>query len=73
MLGGRIGERVRSVAPSLLAVPGCGDLTAAKLVGETADITRFKSEAAYARYAGVAPVPDGQEAPRAECPHGEIG
>jgi transposase len=57
-LGVRIGERVRSVAPSLLAVPGCGQLTAAKLVGETADITRFKSEGAYARYTGVAPVPE---------------
>jgi transposase len=57
LLGVRIGERVCAVAPSLLAVPGCGALTAAKLVGETADITRFKSEAAYARYTGVAPVP----------------
>ena len=57
MLGVRIGQRVRVVAPSLLALPGCGQLTAAKLVGETADITRFKNEAAYARYTGVAPVP----------------
>jgi transposase len=57
VLGVRIGGRVRAAAPSLLAVPGCGELTAAKLVGETADITRFKSEAAYARYTGVAPVP----------------
>ena len=56
-LGARIGERIHQVAPSLLAVPGCGTLTAAKLVGETADIARFKSEAAYARYTGVAPVP----------------
>lgn len=28
----RIGERVRAVAPALLAMPGCGELTAAKLV-----------------------------------------
>jgi transposase len=56
-LGVRIRERMKVVAPSLLAVPGCGHLTAAKLIGETADITRFKSEAAYARYTGVAPVP----------------
>jgi transposase len=56
-LAKRIGERVRAVAPVLLAMPGCGELTAAKLVGETAGVTRFKSEAAYARHAGVAPVP----------------
>ncbi|ASL12209.1 MULTISPECIES: IS110 family transposase [Mycobacterium] len=56
-LAKRIGERVRAVAPTLLAIPGCGDLTAAKLVGETAGVTRFKSEAAFARHAGVAPIP----------------
>ncbi|ASL12248.1 IS110 family transposase (plasmid) [Mycobacterium europaeum] len=56
-LAKRIGERVRAVAPALLAMPGCGDLTAAKLVGETAGVTRFKSEAAFARHAGVAPIP----------------
>ncbi|MEB3035203.1 IS110 family RNA-guided transposase, partial [[Mycobacterium] nativiensis] len=50
-LGKRIGERVRAVAPELLALPGCGELTAAKLVGETAGVTRFKSEAAFARHA----------------------
>ncbi|MEB3030802.1 IS110 family transposase, partial [[Mycobacterium] nativiensis] len=48
---------VRAVAPELLALPGCGELTAAKLVGETAGVTRFKSEAAFARHAGVAPIP----------------
>ena len=56
-LAKRIGQRVRHVAPALLGVPGCGELTAAKLVGETAGVTRFKSEAAFARHAGVAPVP----------------
>ncbi|WP_179964242.1 IS110 family transposase [Mycolicibacterium duvalii] len=56
-LATRIGARVRAVAPALLAMPGCGELTAAKLVGETAGVTRFKSEAAFARHAGVAPVP----------------
>src|ERR1700730_3997837 len=48
-LAKRIGERVRAVAPNLLAMPGCGELTAAKLIGETAGVTRFKSEAAFAR------------------------
>ena len=56
-LAKRIGDRVKQIAPVLLAMPGCGELTAAKLVGETAGVTRFKSEAAFARHAGVAPVP----------------
>jgi transposase len=56
-LAKRIGERVRDAAPALLAMPGCGELTAAKLVGEAAGVTRFKSEAAFARHAGVAPIP----------------
>ena len=38
-------------------VVGCGSLTAAKIVGETAGIDRFRSEACYARSAGTAPVP----------------
>ena len=53
----RITLRVRDVAPTLLAMPGCGPLTAAKIVGETAGVTRFKSEAAFARHAGIAPIP----------------
>jgi transposase len=56
-LAKRIGDRVRSAAPALLALPGCAELTAAKLVGEAAGIIRFKSEAAFARHAGVAPIP----------------
>ena len=44
-------------APSLLAIPGCGALTAAKLVGEAADITRFRNRDAYAMWAGAAPIP----------------
>jgi transposase len=53
----RIGARVRVAAPSLLTVFGCAELTAAKLIGETAGVLRFHSEAAFARHAGVAPVP----------------
>jgi transposase len=56
-LAKRIGDRVRQVAPALLALPGCGELTAAKLVGEAAGVNRFKSEAAFARHAGVDPIP----------------
>jgi transposase len=54
----RIGALVRSAAPSLLELHGCGPLSAARIVGETADVGRFKSEAAFARWAGVAPIPD---------------
>ena len=52
-----LAARVTGLVPSLLAVPGCGALSAAKLVGEAADITRFKSRDAYAMWAGVAPIP----------------
>ncbi|MDI6102650.1 IS110 family transposase [Actinoplanes sp. NEAU-A12] len=38
-------------------MPGCAALTAAKIVGETAAIGRFKSAAAYARHNGTAPLP----------------
>ena len=47
----------RRAAPSLLAMPGCGALTAAKLVGESAGIGRFADEAKFARHADVAPIP----------------
>ena len=45
------------MAPALLAIPGCGPLTAAKIVGETAGVDRFKSKDAYARHNGSAPMP----------------
>lgn len=48
---------VAALAPTLLALPGCGPLTAAKIVGETAGVGRFRSAAAYARHNGTAPVP----------------
>jgi transposase len=48
---------VRRLAPSLLALPGCGVLSAAKIVGESAGVTRFRSRAAFARWNGTAPIP----------------
>jgi transposase len=45
------------LAPSLLALTGCGPLSAAKIVGETGGIGRFRSRAAFARHNGSAPVP----------------
>jgi transposase len=52
-----IGRLVADLAPSLLALTGCGPLTAAKLIGETAGIDRFRSAAAFARHNGSAPLP----------------
>ena len=48
---------VERLSPSLLALTGCGPLTAAKLIGESAGIGRFRSKAAFARHNGSAPVP----------------
>jgi transposase len=50
-------QRVARLAPSLLSLPGCGPLTAAKLIAETAGVARFRSEACVAMHAGVAPIP----------------
>jgi transposase len=52
-----IADLASGLAPSLLALEGCGPLTAAKLVGETAGVGRFRSAAAFARHDGTAPVP----------------
>jgi transposase len=48
-------DRVRILTPSLLAVPGCGVLGAAAIVGETAGARRFRSKDAFARFTGTAP------------------
>lgn len=48
---------VRRLAPNLLAVPGCGVLSAAMILGETAGAHRFRSRHAYARFTGTAPIP----------------
>ena len=48
---------IAALAPALLAIPGCGALTAAKIVGETAGARRFRSKSAYARWNGTAPQP----------------
>jgi transposase len=41
----------------LLELEGCGALTAAKLIAETAGARRLASDAKFARLAGVAPIP----------------
>jgi transposase len=48
---------VSGLQPGLLALPGVGPLTAAKLIAEIAGIERFRTEAKLARLAGIAPIP----------------
>lgn len=50
-------DLVRVLAPALLAVPGCGVLGAAAIIGETAGARRFRSRDAFARFTGTAPIP----------------
>ncbi|MGZ4104419.1 MAG: IS110 family RNA-guided transposase [Actinomycetota bacterium] len=56
-LEGRIRRIVAELAPELVQLRGCGPLTAAKIVGETAGVERFASEAKFAMHAGIAPLP----------------
>jgi transposase len=53
----KITTRAEQAAPQLLTLPGAGGLTTAKIVAETAGITRFRSEACFAMHSGVAPIP----------------
>jgi transposase len=52
-----IAVMVKVQAPQLLELEGCGSLTAAKLIAETAGAKRLASDAKFARLAGVAPIP----------------
>ena len=56
-LEAEIADLVGRLAPDLVAEPGCGPLTAAKLVGEIAGADRFATDAKLARAAGIAPIP----------------
>ena len=53
----QIARQVEPLVPTLLALVGCGALTAAKVIGEVAGVTRFSSKAAFARHNGTAPIP----------------
>jgi transposase len=48
---------VRSRTLALVTLAGVGSLTAAKIIGETAGVGRFRSKEAFARHNGSAPVP----------------
>jgi transposase len=51
-----LARRTVELAPALLELPGCGTLTAAKLLAEVGPIDRFNSDAQLARHSGVAPL-----------------
>lgn len=53
----RIEALMQELAPSLLSLPGCAGLSAAKLVAETAGVNRFRSSSAFAMHNGTAPIP----------------
>jgi transposase len=56
-LAKEIRDRTMAAAPTLLQLHGCGPLSAAKLVAETAGVSRFRSRAAFANHNGSAPIP----------------
>ena len=49
-------QHTARLAPALLEVPGCGPITAAKLLAEIGPIGRFDTDAQLARHSGVAPL-----------------
>jgi transposase len=49
-------ELVCACRPQLLTLPGCGVLSAAKAIGETAGAQRFATAAKFARITGTAPL-----------------
>ncbi|WP_370946414.1 IS110 family transposase [Amycolatopsis sp. cg5] len=52
-----LADLITPIAPTLLAIVGVSTVTAAKIIGETAGISRFRSSAAFAMHAGTAPIP----------------
>jgi transposase len=53
----RIDGLVKHLAPALLDLHGCGALSAAKIIGETAGARRFSDRGRFARFNGTAPIP----------------
>ena len=50
-------SKIQALRPELLHEPGCGPLTAAILIGQTAGAERFPTDGHFARHAGTAPIP----------------
>jgi transposase len=55
-LEARLGAALRASRSSLACLPGLGPLMAAKLLGETGDVRRYRSAAAFAAASGTAPL-----------------
>jgi len=53
----QIAAIIAELSPELLELRGCGALTAAKIVGETAGARRFADRDRFARFNGTAPIP----------------
>lgn len=53
----QIKQLITDYRPELLALKGCGVLSAATLIGRTAGAERFKTDGHFARQAGAAPIP----------------
>jgi transposase len=53
----RIVRMISELGPTLLGLSGVGALPAAKILGETADVRRFRSKDCFARHNGTAPLP----------------
>ena len=53
----RLKELVEPLAPNLLAIRGVGVVWAAVLLSQVGDVSRFKTSAKMARWAGCAPIP----------------
>jgi transposase len=53
----QLAKLISPLAPTLLGILGVSVVTAAKILGEVAGITRFRSAAAFAMHTGTAPIP----------------
>jgi transposase len=56
-LRAEIKQLIEAHCPALLAEHGCGPVTAAIIIGQTAGAKRFPTDARFARHAGTAPIP----------------
>jgi transposase len=52
----RIAAMIRPVAPGLMALEGCGALSAAKVLGEVGGVRRFGSDAKFSMHSGTSPL-----------------
>lgn len=56
MLTNQLEQLAPRLAPQLLSIPGCGALTATKILAEAGSADRFATAARFGAYAGVAPL-----------------